>query len=110
MKVLLQTKIQAFPLSSWAKWPYTKDKIDLMETVRFENDQAPSNGTFNGRMIYFKYVVFSGFKKSELNLFFHVLSQISLQGLRRTNSVISFRSISKQLSFDIITLLRTAKI
>ncbi|KAK6103015.1 Ubiquitin carboxyl-terminal hydrolase family protein [Brugia pahangi] len=45
---------QAFPTTAWSKWPYTKDRVDLYENVSFTNGEAPSNGTFNGKLVYFK--------------------------------------------------------
>ncbi|CAG9530513.1 unnamed protein product [Cercopithifilaria johnstoni] len=45
---------EAFPTTSWSKWPYTKDRVDLYENVCFTNDVAPASGTFNGKLIYFK--------------------------------------------------------
>ncbi|KAM3720075.1 Ubiquitin carboxyl-terminal hydrolase [Dirofilaria immitis] len=45
---------EAFPITAWSKWPYTKDRIDLYENVSFTNNEFPSSGTFNGKLIYFK--------------------------------------------------------
>ncbi|KAK6103014.1 Ubiquitin carboxyl-terminal hydrolase family protein [Brugia pahangi] len=45
---------EAFPTTAWSKWPYTKDRVDLYENVSFTNGEAPSNGTFNGKLVYFK--------------------------------------------------------
>lgn len=45
---------QAFPVTAWSKWPYSKGRIDLYETVVFNSGKVPPNGTFNGKLVYFR--------------------------------------------------------
>ncbi|VDN05474.1 unnamed protein product [Thelazia callipaeda] len=37
-----------------SEWPYTKDRVDLYENVRFTNENKPCEEALNGKLVYFK--------------------------------------------------------
>uniref|UniRef100_F1KQL2 Ubiquitin carboxyl-terminal hydrolase 47 n=1 Tax=Ascaris suum TaxID=6253 RepID=F1KQL2_ASCSU len=46
---------EGFPTTPWSKWPYTKERIQLIENVQFTSaGKLPPNGTFNGKLVYFR--------------------------------------------------------
>lgn len=47
------SKFQLFPSNGWTKYPYTKDRLDLLDNVTFSSEKVSAN-TFNGKLIYFK--------------------------------------------------------